>query len=768
MQQAARIAAAGHGGQVLVSAPTAGLLHNALPTETALADRGQYLLKDFDEPQALYQLTHPDLDASFPPLRAAPAIPHNLPEVRTSFVGRHEDLATLAELVAASRLVTVAGPGGAGKTRLGLELAARLAPGFEAGAQLSDLSPLADPALVEPTIASVYGVRGAVGADLMASVGRELVGRAALLVLDNCEHVVAAAAVAVERLLAAAPRLRVLATSREPLGVEGEQLCRIRPLDVPGPDASTDVAEQAESVRLFVDRARLAQPAFTLDEHDVAAVATICRRLEGLPLAIELTAARVATMSATTIATRLDELTASAASGRRRNERHRSLDATIDWSYQLLNSEQRRLLRSLSVFAGGFTWEAVEAVAGTERPLDDLASLVAKSLVVYAADADRYHLLETIRAFALSRLRQAGEMDSVAHRHLRWCAALAETVYDSTEAREAQAFATAEQEIGNIRAAATWAEEHAELDGLRLVGRLFWYWYLRAPVEGRSWADRMLATVPGTEPVAMGMTLTVQSYCAWAMGDVSAALAASAAALTVLRDAGNETALLYAIISRAIAAASLRDRTETRALYLEASELAARTGHTVVAAAVLSNLSTIERDEGNYKASIECAERGLNRTRSEEVAASIHALLRVNLGRSKLRFGAPEEPVHPTFVEAFDWATRTRAPMVVALALESLAETVTAADPDAGARLLGAAAGVLRTQGLMLDGQTRHIMMSYCGRSKAGWASADQAAHGATVRHLPRPGHALSAAPSHSEGAPEKGVAALLFMSEFR
>ena len=242
MQQAARIAAAGHGGQVLVSAPTAGLLHNTLPTETALADCGQYLLKDFDEPQALYQLTHPDLEASFPPLRAAPAIPHNLPEVRTSFVGRHEDLATLAELVTASRLVTVAGPGGAGKTRLGLELAARLAPGFEAGAQLSDLSPLADASLVEVTIASLYGVRDTVGADLMAAVGRELAGRAALLVLDNCEHVVAAAATAVERLLAAAPRLRVLATSREPLGVEGEQLCRIRPLDVPGPDASTDVA----------------------------------------------------------------------------------------------------------------------------------------------------------------------------------------------------------------------------------------------------------------------------------------------------------------------------------------------------------------------------------------------------------------------------------------------------------------------------------------------------------------------------------------------
>ena len=235
VDQAASIAAAAHGGQVLVSASTVGLLKNVLPPQAALAARGDYVVKDFDVPLGLYQLTHPDLQPTFPPLRATPAIPHNLPEVRTSFVGRNEELAALAELVSVSRLVTVVGPGGAGKTRLCLEVAARLAPSFEAGAQLSDLSPLVDPSLVQVTIASRYGVRDTGGADLIQAVGRELAGQPALLLLDNCEHVLDAAASAVEGLLAAAPGLRVLATSREPLGVEGEQLWRVAPWPSPVP-----------------------------------------------------------------------------------------------------------------------------------------------------------------------------------------------------------------------------------------------------------------------------------------------------------------------------------------------------------------------------------------------------------------------------------------------------------------------------------------------------------------------------------------------------
>ena len=701
VDQAASIAAAAHGGQVLVSAPTAGLLKNMLPPQAALAARGHYVLGDFDGPVGLYQLTHPDLLPTFPPLRAAPAIPHNLPEVRTSFVGRHDDLATLAELVTASRLVTVVGPGGAGKTRLCLELVARLAPSFEAGAQLSDLSPLVDPSLVQVTIASLYGVRDTGGADLTQAVGRELAGQPALLLLDNCEHVLDAAAGAVEALLAAAPGLRVLATSREPLGVEGEQLWRISPLAVPRPAASALEIGHNESVRLFEDRARLGQPTFTVDEQNAAAVASICRQLEGLPLGIELTAARVAAMSPATIAARLDHLTETPALHRRTTRRHSSLDATIDWSYQLLNSEERRLLRSLSVFAGGFTLEAVEAVAGTERPLDGLASLVNKSLVVYTDQSERYHLLETIRAFARARVQEAGDADQVALRHLRWCAAFAEPVWESSlTSREDQLLAAVEHEIDNIRVAVSWAAHHGALEGLKVVGRLIEYWFLRAPVEGGSWAERMLAATDATDPVATGIVLAVQSACAIITGDVSVALRASATALAMLRETDDLLALLCSMVIRAMATTYLPDPTESNALNLEASELAAQTGHTTFELLALSNLGESERARGHFKKAVDYAVRSMDGLRGGDFPASLQADARINLGRSRLLAGASVAEVHPVFVEAFSWAARTRASMIVARVLDCLAETVAPSQPESAGRLLGAAKAVRRTHGV--------------------------------------------------------------------
>ncbi len=449
-------------------------------------------------------------------------------------------------------------------------------------------------------------------------------------------------------------------------------------------------------------------------------MATICAHLEGLPLGIELAAARVAAMSPTAIATRLSHLIGTAPSSRGKVDRHRSLDATVDWSYQLLDDTERRLLRCLSIFAGGFTMEAAEAVAGTAQVPDGLASLVNKSLVVYAPDTDRYHLLETVRAFALSRLRQAGEADAVARRHLGWCAAFAETVYNlyvsPGTTTEAQAFAATDQEIDNIRAAATWAAEHGDLDGLRLIGRLLGYWYYQAPVEGGSWADRVLATIPATDPVATAMVLTVQTACAAAAGDTPTALAASAAALGLLRGAGRESPLLYAVIFRGLATISLPDRTESRALYLEAYELAARIGHPFAEQIVLGNLSILERAEGNYQASIGYAERAFDLVRRWDCPASSHALFAIHLGRSRLLAGDPPAEVHPLFFEAFEWATQTRSPMIVALSLECLAETVTTSDPDGAARLLGAAAGILKTHGLVLDEPDRaydeHVMLA--------------------------------------------------------
>ncbi len=690
VHQAARVVAAAHGGQVLLSAQTAGLLRNALPLGTSLAQCGRFVLKDFDEQEPLYQLLHPDLQASFPPLRASPAIPHNLPDVRSSFVGRHGEMLALDELLAANRLVSVVGPGGVGKTRLCVELAARSASHFGEGACLADLSPLSDPSLVDSIIAAAFGVRDMTGSDVLGTVCHGLAGREVLLVMDNCEHVLDAAASAADLMLSATSGLRILATSREALGVTGEQIWPLAPLSVP--DKVDDAVGNHESVRLFEDRARLALPGFSLTSQNAAAVTSICRHLEGLPLAIELVAARVSTMSLATIAAHLESGVDSASGwARRKAGRHGSLETTIDWSYQLLDETDQKVFRALSIFAGGFTGDGVHAIVHTERPLDRLAGLVEKSLVVYDVDVDRYRLLETIRAFGRVRLDQAGETDSVASEHLRFYAAVADDSYASAlTSRDAHTFAMVDREIDNMRAACAWAEQHAAPEGLRLVGGLFLHWFYRAPAEGRTWADRLLAAVPQDEPSWTGMLLAVRSVCSWAMGDAEGALKDSERAVAVLRGSDDRGALAQALMAKAVAS-GVSDPVGSKAIHLEAWELASRQGVPMVEVAVLNNLSSLEKAAGNYAAALEYAEQGMAALATSDPPAASQAVIRLNLGFAMLHTGTPPPAVHPIFGEAFEWATQIRSPMILAWCIEGLAATIATSNPEQSARLLGVA-----------------------------------------------------------------------------
>ena len=427
VHQAARVCAAAHGGQVLMSADTARMVRHFLPQEAGVVDRGPFMLNGFDEPERIYQLTHPALRSVFPPLRASPAQSHNLPDLRMSFVGREADLEAIDHIFERCRLVTVVGPGGAGKTRLAVELGARVVGRFEGGVHLCDLSPQSDPALVPAALSEALGVREGAGRDSLHEVAEVLADRDALLLLDSCEHVVDGVAAAVETLLSAAPNLRILATSREPLGVIGEQLWRLGPLEIPDVDDDLQLMRQSEAVALFEGRARLAQQGFAVNGDNAAAVGDICRQLEGLPLGIELVAAQVAALSPSIIAERLrGRPQVVEASSDRRADRHRNLEATVDWSYRLLDVDSQRLLRLLSVFANGFTLEASRAVADTPDPLATLTTLVNKSLVVWDPDACRYRILESIRTFARARLEEAGEADTAGARHLAWCASLAD------------------------------------------------------------------------------------------------------------------------------------------------------------------------------------------------------------------------------------------------------------------------------------------------------------------------------------------------------
>jgi predicted ATPase/DNA-binding SARP family transcriptional activator len=471
VHQAARICAAAHGGQVLLSADTARLVRHVLPRDANVIDRGPFMLSGFDEPERIYQLAHPDLRSMFPPLRASPAQSHNLPDLRMPFVGRDEDIKAVAGLLGEGRLVTVVGPGGAGKTRLAVEVAARLASRFEGGVHLCDLSPQTDPGLVEAAISEAFGIRDSVADDRTDEIARLLQDRSALLVLDSCEHLMSGVAAAVDTLLALSPALRVLATSREPLNVEGEHLWRLGSLQIPDPDGDVDAIRRSEAVVLFEGRARLVQPGFAVNESNAAAVADICSQLEGLPLAIELAAAQAGSLSPAAISTRLTESPLLTGGVDRRSSRHRTLDATVDWSYRLLDEDARALLRRLSVFANGFTIDAARAVSDAPDAVALLSSLVDKSLIIWDPDASRYRMLESIRAFVRARLEEAGEADAAAARHLAWCASLADSLKAHSRGRDRyEAYDLFDRELDNFRVALVWAASHSSPDGSRLAG----------------------------------------------------------------------------------------------------------------------------------------------------------------------------------------------------------------------------------------------------------------------------------------------------------
>ncbi len=471
MHEAARICAAAHGGQVLLSSDTARMVRPVLPPEATLVDRGPFLLSGFDEPERIYQLGHPGLRSGFPPLRASPAQSHNLPNLRMPFVGREADLEAVGRMLREARLITVVGPGGAGKTRLAVEGASRLAARFQGGVHLCDLSTQTDPGLVEVAISEAFGLRESVSDDRMEEVAKLIEERPALLVLDSCEHLIAGVAAAADALLALSPALRVLATSREPLGVDGEHLWRLGSLEVPDQSADLEAIRRSDAVVLFEGRARLVQPTFAITATNAGAVADICRQLDGLPLALELAAAQAGSLSPDAIAERLtDSMHMLAGGSDRRSSRHRTLDSTVDWSYRLLDEDARRLMRRLAVFANGFTIEAARSVSDADDPVGVLARLVDKSLVIWDPDAARYRMLEPIRAFARARLEEAGEADAAAARHLAWCASLADSLRNHSRGPRQETYDLFGRELDNFRVALVWAASHSSPDGTRLAG----------------------------------------------------------------------------------------------------------------------------------------------------------------------------------------------------------------------------------------------------------------------------------------------------------
>jgi predicted ATPase/class 3 adenylate cyclase len=513
VHRAARIAAAGHGGQILLSDPTRTLVEHDLPDGTTLRDLGEHRLKDLEHPERIHQADVSGLPTSFPPLKTLDRPAGNLPVQLTSFIGRQRELEQARSSLAGTRLLTLTGPGGTGKTRLSVQLASLVQDEFDDGAWFVALAPVTDPGLVPEVIAETLGlaeVRGESRRPLQRVIDH-LRDRDILLVLDNFEQVLPAADVAAE-LLRAAPGVKVVVTTRAALRVSGEQEFPVPPLGLPDPRHLPDLASlsQYEAVALFIDRATSVKPGFAVTNQNAPAVAEITARLDGLPLAIELAAARSRLLSPQAMLARLGDRLALLSSGRRDlPARQQTLRQAIAWSHDLLSEPERAMFARLAVFMGGWTLDEAEAVCGPADDvgmdvLDGLESLVDKSLVRTQEGDEgeqRFGMLETIREFAVEQLEGGGEADAFRRRHADVYLGLGERAEPELTRRDSKRWLDRlEPEHDNFRAALEWAIGGGEARlGLSLVSTLWRFWQMRGHLhEGRMWSERALA-VPGVE-----------------------------------------------------------------------------------------------------------------------------------------------------------------------------------------------------------------------------------------------------------------------------
>jgi predicted ATPase/class 3 adenylate cyclase/Tfp pilus assembly protein PilF len=542
VNRVARLLSADHGGQVLLSLPAQELVRDQLPAQTSLRDLGEHRLKDLFRPERIFQLLDPELPADFPPLRTLDAYRNNLPLQPTPLVGREKEVAEICERLSRPevRLLTLTGAGGTGKTRLGLQAAAELTQEFEDGVFFVSLAAIRDPQLVVGAVAGTLGVKEVGDQPLLENLENYLGEKRMLLLVDNFEQVLEAAPM-VSEMLSAAPNLKVLATSRIPLRLYGEYEYSVPPLALPDPERPLPVERLThyEAVRLFVERAQAARPDFSVTNDNAPAVAEICYRLDGLPLAIELAAARIKVLSPQRMLGRLsNRLKLLTGGARDLPERQRTLRSTIEWSYGLLEECEKVLFARLSEFAGGRTIEAIEAIcdAGGDLPvdvLDGLTSLVDECLLKQEEGVGlelRFVMLETIHEFAREKLQESGEAEEVRRQHAEHFLALAEEADPALEGPQQPVWLERlEEEHDNIRAALSWSlgqGQDAEL-ALRIGAALGWFWYLRGYLgEGRRWLEEALAKSSPAPRAERARALHRVSWLAFVQDDLVRAVGA--------------------------------------------------------------------------------------------------------------------------------------------------------------------------------------------------------------------------------------------------
>ncbi|MEO8484704.1 MAG: tetratricopeptide repeat protein [Betaproteobacteria bacterium] len=649
VNRAARIMGAAHGGQVLLSQSVVALAEDRMPSGVSLRDLGLARLRDLTSPEHLYQVIHPALRQDFPALRSLESTPNNLPQQVTSLVGRERELVEVRRLLGTTRLLTLLGAGGIGKTRLGLHAAADVMDDHPDGVWFVDLAPLSDARVVPQTVATVLGVKEEAGSTVTDALVRYVKDKRLLLVLDNCEHLLHACADLASQLLRAGAKLKILAASREPLRVAGEASYPVPALAVP--DARVRVApemlQQYEAPRLFVDRATAANHSFSATAANAAAIIDICRRLDGIPLAIELAAARIRTLSVETIAKRLsDRFRLLAGGDQSALPRQQTLRALIDWSYDLLSEPERVLLRRLSVFAGGWTLEAAEAVgAGGSMAeadvLDLLSHLVDRSLVAMDAEGTRYRLLESVREYATAKLDESGEGDAGRSRHLAYFVAFTEETRSRLSGpSQPSVLARLDLERENVLAAHAWAGKGSggEL-GLRLAYAMGTYWFMRGlPALGLRLSGEALSRRDAqgrTKARCRALFDAGQQSCF--TGHYQEAQGMLDESLAIARELGDHVQVARVLQPLGMAALGRGNLSDARGYLKEAVEHARSMGDKRELAAALNALAQLHRVEGQLEPAEPLFDQAVALAREigdrESVAISLLNLAMVSIGR---------------------------------------------------------------------------------------------------------------------------------------
>lgn len=767
VNRVARLLAAAHGGQVVVSGATAQLVRDAMPDGIGLRDLGRHRLKDLIEPEHVWQLVSIGMPERFPPLASLGSLPNNLPRLVTPLVGRDDVLSEIEELVKQHPLVTLVGTGGVGKTRLGLQVGAELLDGSADGVWFIELASLTDPSLVLNTIASTFGLREQPKRSTLDVLLQYLRPRELLLILDNCEHLIEETARIADAILRAAPRVRVLATSREPLRIAGEQVYRVPSLAVPPVDSLTaDEAGRYGAIALFVQRAGASDAKFALTDESAPTIAEICRRLDGIALAIELAAARVDVLPPARLAEKLDDRFRVLTGGSRTAlPRQQTMRALIDWSYDLLSEPEQRFFRRLAIFAGSWQLAAAEAVCGDAAGADDamnlLSSLVDKSLVIVeATERQRYGLLESTRAFAREKLLQSGEYEALALRHARWAADLGDRAQKSWPTLPTSKWrAEFEPESENARAAVDWAVSHDEiaLATRIIVGLSPVYRRLVGERQVRSRLEALLERLdPATQTALAAQAWYALSAATTGPRRIEAAQRAvelgercddpSITTRSLTQIAGGlsqagRTQEARAVVERALLLSSAHglDRTSTHAdalniagiiadhsgcieearqLFAEALRLANELGAENSAPAVRSNIAELELEAGNVAKALELTEAIYAELRDPQLAPfdkAIHATLALTNIAAYRIIMRDLEGARTAARDALQFA-RGMFVLFATFAIQHLATLAAlTSDPRRGARLLGYVDASYRSEGYErepTEAQTYDILMT--------------------------------------------------------